>query len=325
VIPDPPQAVEAEQALLGALMTSRGILRAVLVQSGLRREHFGSEKHRAIFAACQRIAARGEDVDAITVWAQLERDEDVPAGITRSELSDLASNVPAPGNAPQYAGLVIEAAVLRAKREAALTILEGVADHDDRRILRGIEAASADVTDAAGPTEPHELRSALLDYLREPKPPEVLELPWATLNGFIGAGGMLRGELCLLAGWTNIGKSIALDQLMGAFATQGYRTWMFCTEMSWLERMCRWVAAQTGIEYRRLIRREKLTDDEFADSNLPRDRGTPRRRRCHRPAQSHPVQGHARVRRHPPPAQGDRRARGLPPDLRLATQHGPLP
>jgi DNA modification methylase len=265
VIPDPPQATDAEQALLGALMTSRGILRAVLVQSGLRREHFGSEKHRAIFAACQRIAARGEDVDAITVWAQLERDDDVPAGITRSELSNLASNVPAPGNAPQYAGLVIEAAVLRAKREAALTILEGVGEHDDRLILRGIEAASADVTDA--PARPSRTSSAMRcsTTCASPGPRKSSSCRGArSTASSVPAGCCAASSACSPAGRTSASRSRSISSWADSRprATGRGCSAPKCPGSSacvagWRRR--------PGIEYRRLIRREKLTEDEFAD------------------------------------------------------------
>ena len=257
----PPHNLQAEEQLLGALMVAPNMVRAVVLEVGLRREHFYSDKHRLIYATIQELAARREPIDALTVITRLGPHLDKAGG--RDYVSSLASTVAVPANAVHYARLVLEAANLRAKVTGAQLVLRGVEQRDDTVIQEGIETLTRDVVADHEPSEPHEVRDELLEYLRSEGEPEVFRLPWDGLNDLIGAGGYLRGEFSLLVGWTNLGKSIALDQMLAHFHRQGKRVHLFTTEMSRLERAMRWVQAQTGIPYAKLARRE-LTDRQRA-------------------------------------------------------------
>jgi replicative DNA helicase len=260
---EPPTNIDAETNVLGALMVTAGMLRPVLVDSGLRREHFYRERHRLIFAAIQELAAQNKPVDALTVMSQLnsrskEFGGEKPA---RDYVSGLASTVGVPGNAAHYARLVVEAAALRAKLAGAAHVSQGVHERDERMIQQGIEEITRDVATDAEPSEAPEVRDELLEYLRSPGDPEVWPLPWGPLNEFIGAGGYLRGEFSLLVGWTNLGKSLVLDQLLSHFHSLGARCHLFTTEMSRLERSMRYASAVTGIPYKRLVRRQCSADE----------------------------------------------------------------
>jgi replicative DNA helicase len=251
-------------SVLGAMLTTDQAVRVVPVQTGLRSGHFYRETHAAIYMACIRVAARGEGVDAITVWDELCRSE-TPPGITRERLNELAGFPPSPGNAPHYARIVIETAELRGYLAGARQIQQGVHDHDRVAIQEGIEAVAKPVQETGEPAEPNELSHAVWEYLNAKGEPEVFELPWPSMNEHIGAGGFLRGEFTILTGWTNLGKSIALDQMLRHFHEQGKRCWLFCTEMGWLERSLRHVTAETAVPYSKLIRRQPLTEQERTD------------------------------------------------------------
>src|ERR671919_3144307 len=109
--PVPPQNLDAEESVLGAMMLSPGAIGAVseVVDAG----DFYRESHAKIFRAALALYAKGEPVDAITVVDELdERGELEPAG-GRTRIHELAALVPATANAGHYARIVRETATLR--------------------------------------------------------------------------------------------------------------------------------------------------------------------------------------------------------------------
>ena len=61
----PPQALDVEEAVLGALLMDKNAI--VDVASILKPEHFYSEQHQEIFKAVISLFSRGEKIDMRTV------------------------------------------------------------------------------------------------------------------------------------------------------------------------------------------------------------------------------------------------------------------
>ena len=61
----PPQAVDLEEAVLGALMLEQNALTTVI--DILKPEVFYKEAHQLIYAAIHRLFAKSEPVDILTV------------------------------------------------------------------------------------------------------------------------------------------------------------------------------------------------------------------------------------------------------------------
>lgn len=68
----PPQSLDAEQALIGAILTNNHAMEKVI--EFLRPEHFASPVHAKIFTAFQTLLERGRIVDPITVKEYLTND-----------------------------------------------------------------------------------------------------------------------------------------------------------------------------------------------------------------------------------------------------------
>ena len=66
----PPQAIELEQAVLGALMLEKDAI--IEVQEYLREESFYTEEHRTIFRAIQELSQEMKAIDLYTVTEQLK-------------------------------------------------------------------------------------------------------------------------------------------------------------------------------------------------------------------------------------------------------------
>jgi replicative DNA helicase len=108
----PPQAVEAEQALLGALLLDNRVADAV---AGIVTEaSFYDASNRTVFAAILRLVRASKPADVVTVWQHLQaRAEDEAIG-GLPYLNALAQSTPGPWNAKRYAELVADRAMLRA-------------------------------------------------------------------------------------------------------------------------------------------------------------------------------------------------------------------
>lgn len=252
MIPEPPAAETEERAVLGAMLASDHGLKLAL--SGLRVEHFGSERHQAIYAAASRLATRSEAVDAITVSAEL-RNQPAVAGAGTDYLSKLASNCPVPSHVPTYASAIIEAAELRAKRSGALEILQGVGERDRPRIQRGIEQAVQTVRHDDSSRTPMELADEYVADLYDESPGIIYPLPWPRMN-YLLSGGLHPGDVTAIMAWSGMGKTTALDQLMAKLREDQRRTLLFDTEMSRKQRVTRFVSAKTGIPYAKLVLKE---------------------------------------------------------------------
>jgi replicative DNA helicase len=109
--PVPPQNLEAEESVLGAMMLSPGAIGAV--SEILDAKDFYRESHAKIYRAALALYAKGEPVDAITLTDELEERSELEDVGGRVRLHELAALVPATANASHYARIVRETATLR--------------------------------------------------------------------------------------------------------------------------------------------------------------------------------------------------------------------
>src|ERR687891_1737518 len=109
--PVPPQNLEAEESVLGAMMLSPGAIGAV--SEVLDAGDFYRESHAKMYRAALSLYARGEPVDAITLVDELEERGDLEDVGGRVRIHELAALVPAAANAAHYARIVREMATLR--------------------------------------------------------------------------------------------------------------------------------------------------------------------------------------------------------------------
>jgi replicative DNA helicase len=107
----PPQSLEAEQGVIGALMLSGDNFDAVaeLVQAA----DFYHPQHRLIFNAMNDLAKAGRPLDLITVSESLDNNRELGNAGGLAYLAELAKNTPSVSNMIAYARIVRERAILR--------------------------------------------------------------------------------------------------------------------------------------------------------------------------------------------------------------------
>src|ERR671910_1942241 len=107
----PPQNLEAEESVQGAMLLSPGAIGAVT--EILSAEVLYGESTGPVYRACLALYQQGEPVDAITLVDALEERGELEQVGGRARIHELAALVPATANAAHYARIVREMATLR--------------------------------------------------------------------------------------------------------------------------------------------------------------------------------------------------------------------
>jgi replicative DNA helicase len=107
----PPQNIEAEESVLGAMLLSATAIGAVT--EVLEASDFYRESHGTIYKAALALYGKGEPVDAITLANELDERSELERVGGTAKIAELAAVVPATSNAEHYARIVKEMATLR--------------------------------------------------------------------------------------------------------------------------------------------------------------------------------------------------------------------
>src|ERR1051326_2538962 len=107
----PPQNPEAEDWVLGAIVSSPSAVAAVVEL--LQPSDFYKPSNGTIFKAAVDLYARGEPVDALTLADHLDKSGELDAVGGRIRFHELAAIVPATANVAHWARIVREMATLR--------------------------------------------------------------------------------------------------------------------------------------------------------------------------------------------------------------------
>jgi replicative DNA helicase len=107
----PPHNLEAEQAVLGAILQAGRLLVEVAAQ--VEEADFYRPAHRVIWRAINTLADRGEPTDPVTVLGQLQHTGDLDDVGGAAFLHTLIASVPTLANAAHYARLVADVAYTR--------------------------------------------------------------------------------------------------------------------------------------------------------------------------------------------------------------------
>jgi replicative DNA helicase len=210
----PPQNLEAEESVLGAMMVSEGSIAPVILDVRLDDDDFYRERHRLVFRAIKRLYERSEPIDALTVSELLTQQGELEEAGGRDGVSQLASTVPVPGNAGHYARIVKQNALLRRLLTASQRIQKSVHEREGEP-QELVEQAESLLFKVA-----HEERAGDFNKLAEVLHDEVVKLE-ALAKGEIALtgvpsgfrdlddmlGGFQRGNLIVVAARPAVGKS----------------------------------------------------------------------------------------------------------------------
>ena len=118
----PPQSIEAEQSLLGALLIDKDSI--VRVADMVTAEDFYRGIHQQIFQAIKELYEKREPIDLLSLTARLEAKGQLETVGGRSYLTSLVNSVPTASHIVAYAEIVQRRATLRRLLHAAGEITE---------------------------------------------------------------------------------------------------------------------------------------------------------------------------------------------------------
>ncbi|HXW68676.1 MAG TPA: DnaB-like helicase N-terminal domain-containing protein, partial [Dissulfurispiraceae bacterium] len=124
----PPQNIEAEQSVLGAIIFDNEALPKALEM--LAADDFYRESHRRLYNAMLELFNRNEPIDIITITDYLRKTNGLDAVGGLAYLSNLANSIPTSANIRYHAKIVREKALLRALIQTATHINTKVYEDD---------------------------------------------------------------------------------------------------------------------------------------------------------------------------------------------------
>jgi replicative DNA helicase len=134
----PPHDLDAERAVIGAMLVSEAAVS--VVGDMLVAEDFYSETHRVLYGAMMRLYSRGEPIDQLTLSDELKSIGEFDSIGGRQYVFRLVESVPTAANASRYAEIVRGKALLRAVIDAGSRIQqEAFAEPDD--VTQALDAA----------------------------------------------------------------------------------------------------------------------------------------------------------------------------------------
>ncbi|WP_428066797.1 replicative DNA helicase [Candidatus Proelusimicrobium volucris] len=107
----PPQALDAEMAVLGSMMIEQEALERAF--NILKAEHFYKSAHQKIYKAMAALSERGQAVDLVTLTEELKKEGFLAEIGGERYLSELMGKVSTAAHVEHYAKMVYDAALVR--------------------------------------------------------------------------------------------------------------------------------------------------------------------------------------------------------------------
>jgi replicative DNA helicase len=268
----PPQNIEAEESVLGAMLVAEPTLTRVIDEVKLNAADFYLEKHAAIFTCIHDLYAASKPVDELSVSESLTQRNQIEEAGGRHYVSELAAKVPAAGNAKHYAEIVQQNSLLRRLLGAGQQIQGWVHDRDGepRELSERAEKLLFDVAHKEQASDFKLLSEILHDEVDRLEKLSTGELELTgTPSGFRDidsiTGGFQPGNLIILAARPAMGKSGLVANIAENVAVKrNLPVAFFSLEMSEVE------LAQRFIACRARISGDKLRKGQVAAKDWPK-------------------------------------------------------
>lgn len=254
--PSPPHDESAEASVLGACLLAETWLDKEVV-GDLVAEDFYRPRHQLIWRAMQSLRKTNDPIDHLTVHARLDQVGELESAGGKDYIETLVTRIPAIGNTKQYAQIIKDNALMRSLLSAGIEIQRIVQEREAlpaEAVELAIQVVGAIGTDAKEKSYgPDDLMDLAVAHFNE-KSSEVFPLTLPDLNEACN-GGLRRGQVMVLSGYPNEGKSsLAMDFLESAIEGTDRRARIYLTEMTVAELTHRIVARQTTLTVNEVIR-----------------------------------------------------------------------
>tara|TARA_B100001750_G_scaffold60359_1_gene47889 strand:+ start:1995 stop:3362 length:1368 start_codon:yes stop_codon:yes gene_type:complete len=268
-----PQSIEAELAVLGAMLSSKDAISKAL--QWLRSHHFYKESHSKVFLVMSDLFDKGEPIDTISVINKLKKNKQIDNVGGAYFITGLVESVPTAANVESYAKIVLEKFMLRELIRASHELSKDA--YNDRQdvgeILDAAEQTIFSITQdrLRGGFMP--IEGILHDTFKNldriaSNPGSVTGVASGLIDLDEITSGFQKGDLVIIAGRPSMGKTaLALSVMRNAAIDFKVPVGMFSLEMANHQLAQRLLCAEGRVDSH-LVRTGKLPKNQWKNLSL---------------------------------------------------------
>ncbi len=250
----PPQDIEAEQSVLGAVMIDKNSL--AKVADVLLSEDFYRPNHQKIYTAMIELFSRSEPIDILTVSSRLKEKNELEEIGGMSYLSELVNLVPTSSHIDHYGKIVNKKRILRDLINASYNISE-LAREEKKDVEDVLDQAEQEIFKISQRTAGAGFLHIGDDLKKAFERIEELHHHRGKLRGITTGfrsldnilSGLQKSDLVILAARPSMGKSsLALDIARNAALKENIPVGFFSIEMSRDQIIDRLIAAEANVD-----------------------------------------------------------------------------
>jgi len=267
----PPQAIDAEESVLGALMMDKNAV--IRIADILRPEDFYKRSHQMIYSAILSLYEKSEPIDALSLSNKLKEAQELETIGGTAYLTGLVNTVPTASNVLHYGKIVRHKKILRDLISASQDIahLGWQENQDIELVLDEAEKKIFSISERSLKQDFIPIKMALEDAFeridRLHKGDGALRgisTGFADLDYYLA--GLQKSDLVVLAARPSLGKtSLALDIARTVAIKEKIPVGVFSLEMSKEQLVDRLLASEAGVDLWRLRTGRLSMDGDDSD------------------------------------------------------------
>lgn len=263
----PPQAIELEEAVLGAMMIDKtGLSDAMDI---LEEEYFYKPQHQFIFEAIVNLEEKAEPIDLLSVSSQLKKNGKFENVGGDAYLIGLTEKVSSGAHVERYAREIQEKHIKRKLIEISTGVIDKAYDEtiDTFDLLNEAESEIFKITDGSINNESQDSKSLVGQALEQIKAMSEKDGLSGVATGFRDIDRVTSGfhpsDLVILAARPGMGKTaFVLSMARNVAVESNTPVAVFSLEMSSVQLITRLIVGETGIDNDK-IKKGNLNDAEW--------------------------------------------------------------
>ncbi len=249
----PPQAVDVERAVLGAIMLDRNALDKVA--AALQPECFYDRRNQIIFEAMLSLYESNEPIDSVSLYEELKKNNKVESTGGPVYISKLAQDISSAANVEYHSKVVLEKWILRklisSSMEIATNAYKGNEDVFD--LLDSAESKIFEITEVGLKESYKSMDRAVREAIEHIEAIHSKNISsFSVPTGFFALddilGGFQKSDLIIVAARPSMGKTaFALSAARNAAVDDKVPIAIFSLEMATIQLVTRLICAEARI------------------------------------------------------------------------------
>ncbi|MFT5779070.1 MAG: replicative DNA helicase [Crocinitomicaceae bacterium] len=264
----PPQAVDLEKAVLGAMMLEKNAVTETI--DILSQESFYDPKHQYIFAVIKELFGTSKPIDILTVTDKLQKNGELEAAGGAAYISQLTSRIASTAHVEYHARIISEKHIKRELIRMCGEVMKEAFD-DTNDVFDVLNKAEGDLFKIAEnnmgkavDVMQNVIRVAIEEIEAAAKNPDGIS---GVPSGFYAldkvTAGWQRSDMIVIAARPAMGKTaFVLSMARNTAVDHNQGVAIFSLEMSAVQLVKRLIASETRLSAEKL-RKGDLRDDEF--------------------------------------------------------------